>query len=134
MHTKNGVRDPLWTLQNVVEERRKTQRISIRTAASRAGISEASWRQLVAGGVNSAGRWVNRHPRLDQVLDMALAVDALEEAAACMHAPEDEVRQAHKRVVVADPAEEEIMGMRNLRPIEKLRLLEELQRLRQDSN
>ena len=127
-------RDPLWVLQNIVEERRKYHRLSLRTAAARANLSEASWRQLAAGGVNSAGRWVARHPRRDQVLDMALAVDAFEDAAKAMGATDEEKADARRRVTVTDPAEEEIMSMRNLRPIEKMHLLAELQRLREATN
>lgn len=114
----------------VVETHRKRSRMSLRAAADRAGLSESTWRQLVAGGVNVAGRWVNRVPRRDQVLDMALAVGCLDEAAEALGADPAEVMEARDRVILVDPAEEEIMTLRHLRPTEKLRLIEELQRLR----
>jgi hypothetical protein len=128
--TKNN--DPAQVLVQVVERHRKRSRMSLRAAADRAGISESTWRQLVAGGVNVAGRWVNRMPRRDQVLDMAMAVGCLEEAATALGAEADEVMESRTRVILIDPAEEEIMALRHLRPAEKLRLIEELQRLRDE--
>ncbi len=125
-----AVQDPENVLVQIVEKNRKKLRISLRTAAERAGLSESTWRQLVAGGVNVAGRWVNRVPRRDQVLDMALAVGCLDEAAEALGADPAEVMEARDRVILVDPAEEEIMTLRHLRPTEKLRLIEELQRLR----
>lgn len=117
---------------HVVEKRRKAQRISLRTAASRAGMAEATWRQLAAGGVKVAGRWVNRQPRRDQVLDMAHAVGALVEVGAMMKATPDELTDTERRVIITDPAEEEIMALRHLRPLEKLRLIEALEELRKE--
>lgn len=125
-------KDPAHVLVHIVEKNRKRSRMSLRAAADRAGLSESTWRQLVAGGVNVAGRWVNRLPRRDQVLDMALAVGCLDEAATAMGAEGDEVMEARNRVIIIDPAEEEIMTLRHLRPTEKLRLIEELQRLREE--
>lgn len=93
-------------------------------------MSEGTWRQLVAGGVMSGGRWITRTPRRDQVLDMALAVDVLEEVASYMKATADEVQDTRTRVVIMDPAEEEIMQAKHLKPMEKLRLLERLHELR----
>lgn len=122
--------EPHVALVEIVEERRKRARISLRAAADRAGISESTWRQLVAGGVNAGGRWVNRTPRRDQVLDMAVAVECLDEVAAAIGATADEALAARDRIILVDPAEEEIMTMRHLRPSEKLRLIEELNRLR----
>jgi hypothetical protein len=121
-------------LRDLVEVRRIAQRISLRTAADRAGMAEATWRQLVAGGVNQGGRWVNRVARRDQVLDMAHAVGALDEAADDIDATPDEVEDTRNRVVLVDPAEEEIMRMRNLRPREKLVLIEQLARLRKEND
>jgi hypothetical protein len=121
-----------WVLTHIVEPRRRSARISLRTAAERAGISEANWRQLAAGGVNVGGQWVNRRVRRDQVLRMAHAVGCIEEAAAAIEATEDEVAEAERHVVVLDPAEEELMNSRNLSPIEKLRLIEQLQALRKE--
>lgn len=123
-------REPLWALQNLVEPRRKRERLSLRTAADRAGVSEATWRQLAAGGVQNRGRWVKRSPRRDQVLAMAEAVGCLDEVAEVMGAVEDEVVAARNAVVVHDPAEEEIMVSRHLSPREKLLLIEALQALR----
>lgn len=117
-------------LGRVVETRRKRTRVSQRTAAARAGMSEATWRQLVAGGVSGPNGWVNRHPRRDQVLAMAHAVGALDEVAKAIAATKDEVEATRSKVVIPDPAEEEIMGMRHLGPREKLRLIEELAALR----
>jgi hypothetical protein len=119
-------------LVNIVEKNRKRMRISLRLAAERAGISESTWRQLVAGGVNVGGKWVNRTPRRDQVLDMALAVECLEEAVTALAAGEEEVMAARERVVFTDPAETEILNMRHLRPNEKLRLLDALHTLRDE--
>jgi hypothetical protein len=104
--------------------------MSLRAAADRAGISEATWRQLVNGGLSVNGRWVNRIPRRDQVLDMAMAVGCLEEAAVALAAQPDEMLAARDRVVIVDPAEEELMNLRHLAPTEKLQLIQELQRLR----
>lgn len=131
-HHMPQVKEPDTTaiLQRLVEVRRTAQRISLRAAAERAGMAEATWRQLVAGGVNAGGRWVNRVARRDQVLDMAHAVGALDEAADAIDATPDEVEDTRNRVVIVDPAEEEIMRMRNLRPREKLLLIEQLARLR----
>lgn len=119
-------------LRRIVEDRRVSQRVSLRLAAERAGMAEATWRQLVAGGVNVGGRWVNRVARRDQVLDMAHAVGCLDDAADAMDATPDEVEDTRARVVIADPAEEEIMRMRNLRPREKLLLIETLAQLREN--
>lgn len=124
--------DPAEVLVTIVEKQRKRSRMSLRTAADRAGISEATWRQLVAGGLNVAGRWVNRVPRRDQVLDMAVAVGCLDEVIEAMEATPEEAMEARHRIILIDPAEEEIMGLRHLRPVEKLRLIEELQRLRSE--
>lgn len=126
--------DPAAVLQNTVEQRRKQAHLSLRTAAARAQISEATWRQLVAGGVMAGGNWVKRYPRRDQVLDMAHAVGVLDEVAELMDATPDEVRDTQRRVIVVDPAEEEIMNLRTLRPLEKLRLIESLNALRRESN
>lgn len=124
--------DPATALSVIVEEQRKKARVSLRAAADRAGISESTWRQLVAGGLNVAGRWVNRTPRRDQVLDMAIAVGCIDEVATAIGAAPDEVMAARERIVLVDPAEEEILSLRHLRPAEKLRLIEELQRLRDE--
>lgn len=124
--------EPAQALVEIVEKARKRSRMSLRTAADRAGMSEATWRQLVAGGLKVAGRWVNRTPRRDQVLDMALATGCLDEVAEAIGAEIDEVIEARQRIILIDPAEEEIMGLRHLRPAEKLRLIEELQRLRDE--
>jgi transcriptional regulator with XRE-family HTH domain len=121
-------------LVEVVESKRKAARLSLRTAADIAGMSEATWRQLVAGGVNAGGKWVERHPRRDQVLDMARAVGALDVAADALDATPDEVEAAERRVIVTDPAEQEIMSMRHLRPVEKLALIQELEKLRGEYN
>lgn len=129
---RGGTNDPAAVLVHVVEKQRKRSRMSLRAAADRAGISEGTWRQLVAGGLNVAGRWVNRVPRRDQVLDMALAVGCLDEAAEALAATPDEVMASRDRIILVDPAEEEIMTLRHLRPAEKLRLIEELQRLREE--
>jgi hypothetical protein len=85
---------------------------------------------LVNGGLSVNGRWVNRTPRRDQVLDMAMAVGCLEDAARALEAQPDEMMAARERVVIIDPAEEELMNLRHLAPAEKLRLIQELQRLR----
>lgn len=95
-------------------------------------MSEGTWRQLVNGGVHNGGRWIHRTPRRDQVLDMARAVDVLEEVAELIQATDDEVQDTRNRVVILDPAEEEIMNIKHLKPLEKLRLLERLQELRRD--
>lgn len=121
---------PEEVLASIVEPRRKAARMSLRTAGDRAGMSEGTWRQLVANGVKTAGQWVPRYPRRDQVLAMAAAVDALEEAAAAMEAAPEEVEEARNRVNLTDPAEEEIMRMRHLRPAERLALIQRLQELR----
>ncbi len=123
-------KQPLWVLQQIVEPHRKRERVSLRTAAERAGLSEATWRQLASGGVMNRGRWVTRQPRRDQVLAMALAAGCGDLATSALEATPDEVEVAKRAVVILDPAEEEIMGARHLRPAEKLRLIEELARLR----
>lgn len=119
-------------LARIVEPRRRAARLSLRTAGERAGMSEGYWRQLVAKGVMANGTWVERRPRRDQVLAMAAAVDALKEAAAALDATEDEVAATEDQVVILDPAEEEIMRMRHLRPAERLALIERLQQLRSE--
>ena len=60
-----------------VERARRGARISLRDAAARAGMSEANWRQLVAGKVRSNGDQVERVARTDQALDMAVSVGVL---------------------------------------------------------
>lgn len=130
--SRTGI-SPQSVLEDVVEPARKAARISLRAAAERAGMSEGTWRQLVAGGVMQRGTWVPRHPRRDQVLDMAASVQVFEEVAALLDASQEERRDSQMRVVILDPAEEEIMAMRALRPREKLALLEELRNLRAES-
>jgi hypothetical protein len=127
---QSHTREPADVLRSIVERQRKRSRMSLRAAADRAGISEATWRQLVNGGLSVNGRWVNRIPRRDQVLDMAMAVGCLEEAAVALAAQPDEMLAARDRVVIVDPAEEELMNLRHLAPTEKLQLIQELQRLR----
>lgn len=119
-------------LAKIIEPRRKQQRISLRDASDRAGMSEATWRQLVAGGVNQSGVWVDRIARRDQLLDMAQAVDCLHKVATEIEATDDEIASAQRRVVIPDPAEQEIMSSRFLGTYEKLRLLEELRQLREE--
>ena len=115
-------------LHTIVEPRRKSRQLSLRRAASRAGMSEATWRQLVRGGVTAQGQWVTRIPRRLQLLTMAAAVD--DETFACMvdalEATDGEQEAARSRVHIPDPAEEEILASRHLRPEEKLRLVEVL--------
>lgn len=77
------------------------------------------------------GTWIKRHPRRDQVLAMALAVDVLDEAAKKLAAAPEEVDEVQHRVVILDPAEEEIMNLRHLKPAERLALLARLQELRE---
>lgn len=129
---RDNIEDPSLVLRNVIETRRKAQRISLRLAAARAGMAEATWRQLVAGGVNAGGRWVTRTARRDQVLAMAHAVGALPDVAARLDATPDEVADTERNVILTDPAEEEILALRHLRPVEKLRLIEALNRLRDE--
>lgn len=116
--------DPAKVLASIVEPQRKRARISLRAAGERAGMSEGSWRQLAASGVNVGGKWVARSPRRDQVLAMAMAVNVLDEAAEALGATPDEVAATRERVVILDPAEEEIMRMRHLQPRERLALTE----------
>jgi transcriptional regulator with XRE-family HTH domain len=119
-------------LEEIVEPRRKRLGLSLRKAADRAGMSEATWRQLVRGGVNVRDEWVRRAPRRSQLLTMAAAVS--EEALALMsdalEASTEELDQARRQVHVPDPAEEEILTSRHLRPEEKLRLVETLRLVR----
>lgn len=117
-------------VRTVIEPRRKRLRIALRAAGERAGMSEGSWRQLVAGGVMVNGTWSTREPRRDQALAMAAAVGCLDEAAGLMRATPDEVAATKALVVIPDPAEEEIMNLRHLKPAERLALLEHLGRLR----
>lgn len=128
----NSTRTPAWVLVNIVEPQRKANRISLRQAATHAGISESNWRQLRDGGVPVNGQWVERTPRRDQVLDMAMAVGCLDDAAKAMGATKDEVQDTLRRIHVPDPAEEEIMASKHLSNTEKLRLIEALHRLRQE--
>lgn len=118
-------------LRRVVEPRRRSIRMSLREAARRAGMSEANWRQLVAGGLSQNGTHIARMARRDQVLSMALAVGALDDAADVLHATEPELREARDRVVVPDPAEKEILGARFLSADEKLHLLSRLREFRE---
>jgi transcriptional regulator with XRE-family HTH domain len=119
-------------LQEIVEPRRKQLGLSLRRAASRAGISEATWRQLVRGGVNVRDEWVPRAPRRSQMLTMAAAVsqEALLLMSEALEASAEEVELARDQVHLPDPAEEEILASRHLLPEEKLRLVETLRRLR----
>jgi transcriptional regulator with XRE-family HTH domain len=119
-------------LQSVVEPRRKAQQLSLRRAAARAGMSEATWRQLVRGGVTTQGQWVPRVPRRMQVLTMAASVDeeTFEHMVGALDATADEQKTARARVHIPDPAEEEILASRHLLPDEKLRLVEVLRSLR----
>src|SRR5918996_2208715 len=119
-------------LQTVVEPRRKTQQLSLRRVAARAGMSEATWRQLVRGGVSAQGQWVPRVPRRVQLLAMAASVDegTFERVVTALDATPDEQETARAQVHIPDPAEEEILASRHLRPDEKLRLVEVLRGLR----
>jgi transcriptional regulator with XRE-family HTH domain len=119
-------------LREIVEPRRKRLGLSLRRAAGRAGMSEASWRQLVRGGVNVRDEWITREPRPDQLLVMAAAVspETLAEVTEAVDPSPEEVHSARSRVHIPDPAEEEIMASKHLRPEEKLRLLEALRRVR----
>lgn len=95
-------------------------------------MSEASWRQLIAGHVTQNGRVVGRTARVDQVLAMGAAVGALDEVAEIIGADKKQVEEARESVVILDPAQEEIMNSRHLSPTEKLILLESLQRVRDE--
>jgi transcriptional regulator with XRE-family HTH domain len=121
-------------LEEVVEPRRKRQGLSVRRAATRAGMSEATWRQLVRGGVRVRDQWLAREPRPDQLLVMAAAVspETLALVTDAIDPSPDEVEAARRKVHIPDPAEEEIMASKHLRPEEKLRLLEVLRRLREE--
>lgn len=55
--------------------RSRRGRMSVRQAAGRAGISEARWRQLEAGGREIQGRWITERASDDTLARMALAVD-----------------------------------------------------------
>lgn len=114
----------------LIEERRRSQRISQRRAADWAGISEATWRQLVARGVMQRGEWVPRHPRRDQLLDMAHAVGCLEDVARMLCANEEELATTRERVQVPSPAAQEILENRHLNLDEKAALLRFLKKLR----
>jgi hypothetical protein len=96
-------------------------------------MSEASWRQLVLGGVHVSGRWVAREARRPQLLAMAAALDeeTLTSMAQRLEATDEEVASARSRVRVLDGAEEDILRSRHLAPSEKLHLLEALRALRQ---
>ena len=122
-------------LADLVEPRRKSQALSLRRAADRAGMSEATWRQLVRGGVTTQGQWVARVPQRIQLLTMAAAVgeDALTHMVEAVSATEEETAAARARVHIPDPAEEEILGSRHLLPEEKLRLVEALRAYRSGS-
>lgn len=113
-----------------IETRRKNLRLSTRRAAERSRMSEASWRQLIAGSVRQGGRVVERVARPDQVLTMAAAVGALDDVAEIIDATDDQVAEARANVTILDAAEEEIMNSRHLSPTEKLILLESLNRSR----
>lgn len=119
-------------LAKIIEPRRKQQRISLREASERAGMSEATWRQLAAGGVRQAGVWIERTARRDQLLDMAASVDCLHKVAIEIDATDDEVAETQRRVVIPDPAEQEILASRYLSTSEKLRLLDQLRELREE--
>lgn len=123
---------PEEVLKRIVEPRRKAARISLRLAGERAGMSEGSWRQLVRNGVMVGGQWMVRRPRRDQVLAMARAVDALSDAAEALAATPEEVAEAEERVTITDPAEEEIMRLRHLKPAERLALIARLHELRDE--
>ena len=116
-----------------VERRRKGARISLRDAAARVGMSEANWRQLTAGKVRANGDEIERVARIDQALDMGMAVGALDEIAEILGVDDAEVEAARQRVVIEDPAVMEIMSIRHLSAREKLVLIEalELERSRQ---
>lgn len=124
--------DPTRILTRYVEPGRKRARLSIRDAAERAGLSEATWRQLVNGKVKSNGYWITRTARRDQLLDMAHAVGVEDVVAKEISATPEELHESKSRVVILDPAESEIMKARHLRPAEKLRLLEQLRELRDE--
>lgn len=122
--------NPAKILARYVEPGRKAARLSQRDAADRAGISEGTWRQLVNGKVKSNGYWISRTARRDQLLDMAHAVGVGDVVAKEIRASEQEVEESKSRVIILDAAEMEIMKARHLRPLEKLRLLEQLRDLR----
>lgn len=118
----------------LVEKRRAAEHLSQREAGKRAGLSEATWRQLIAGGVYQRGEWINRIARRDQLLDMAAAVGNLHDVADVIDATPDEVEAAQTRVYVPDPAEEDILAIRHATTEEKLRLLDLLQQMREHNN
>ena len=119
-------------LRRIVEPRRRVQGLSLRRAAARAGMSEATWRQLTRGGVTVRGVWAPRTARRDQLLAMAAAVDddAFTKMVAALSATPEEQEAARSSVYVPDPAEEEILGSRHLTPEEKLHLVSALRQLR----
>lgn len=119
-------------LQRIVEPRRRARSLSVRRAAERAGMSEASWRQLTRGGVNVRGTWTSRTARRGQLLAMAAAVDddAFDLMVAALSATVEEQAAARSRVYVPDPAEQEILDSRHLTPEEKLHLVTALRQLR----
>ncbi len=119
-------------LQRIVEPRRRADGLSLRRAAERAGMSEASWRQLTRGGVTVRGTWTPRTARRGQLLAMAAAVgeEAFAQMAESLAAGAEEQERARSRVYIPDPAEEEILGSHHLTPQEKLHLVATLRRLR----
>jgi len=132
--TKTESASPAQVLNDIVEPRRKRAHISLRTAAQRAGMAEGTWRQLAARGVRQNGRWYERRARRDQVLAMAHAVGVIDDAARALGATQDEIRDATASVVINDPAVEEIMSLRHLRPNEKLLLIEALEEMRDEAH
>lgn len=117
-------------LREVVEPARRRAGLSLREAGRRSAMSEASWRQLVAGGVRIRGTHVERRARRDQVLRMAHAADCLADVAGRLGASAAELERLHARLPVIDPAEQEILALRHLHPEEKLRLVALLKDLR----
>lgn len=118
-------------LVNVIEPARRRHGLSLREAARRAGMSEASWRQLVRGVY--ADKITRRWPARHQVLDMAIAVGELEATAATLMATPEEIQAAHHRAaLIPDEAENELMNMRHLTPTEKVTLLRALRDMREE--
>lgn len=121
-------------LVTVVEPERKRRHDSFRAAARRAGMSEATWRQLVAGRHPSPGTG-HRWPTREQLLDMAEAVGVRPLVAHMIAASDGEVSRSRERLRgIPNDAENELMNLRHLTPEEKLRLIDALRDIRAGTN
>ncbi|MGH3813439.1 MAG: hypothetical protein ACRDUV_13455 [Pseudonocardiaceae bacterium] len=98
------------TVMELIERERKRQRLSVREAARRAGISDGWWRQSVRGGYTRGDVWVPAAPSNEVMMQMAAAVGVQREVAELLGVEVDDFILSDQSV------EEHIMNIPGLSP------------------